>query len=385
MLNRCLDALSRSVLAAALAGALVATAPAAAQGFPDEWFFTDDQGERLAEHTGFEGNAAPPLTVTDWVNGEVTPEDLEGHIVVIDFWATWCQPCIAAIPHNNQLAQAYAGEGVRFIAVCASGDPGQMPGILEANEAAYPAAFTDGDQVATDWPIAFFPTYAVVDATGTVRAIGVKPDRLESVLDELLEEQSEATGRARIQRRWLEGDAASRERLAKLEANAERPPAIEADQWVNAGEAGLGPEDLEGKVVLLSFGATWAAPWLDSIETLNSLQDDYGDQGLVVVGICATLEGFALPKVAQQYEIAFPAGVDMENRTNRAFGPNGYPDYYLLDRAGHLRIADLHHDHLRDAIEALLAEQPADDGDDDPDPDDAEDDEPQGDDGEAEE
>lgn len=359
MPNSRLIALGRSVLAAALAGALLAATPALAQGFPDEWFFTDDQGERLAEHTGFEGNAAPPLTVTDWVNGEVTPENLEGHILVIDFWATWCQPCIAAIPHNNQLAQAYAGEGVRFIAVCASGDPGQMPGILEEHDAQYPAAFTDGEQVATDWPIAFFPTYAVVDATGTVRAIGLKPDSIESVLDELLEEQSQATGRARIQRRWLEGDAASRERLAKLEANADRPPAIEADQWVNAGEQGLTPEDLEGKVVLISFGATWAAPWLDAIETLNALHDDYREQGLVVVGICATLEGFALPKVAQQYEIAFPAGIDLENRTNRAFGPNGYPDYYLLDREGHLRIADLHHNHLREAIEALLAEQPA--------------------------
>lgn len=345
----------RLPLLAALVAAL-ATLPIAAGEFPDEWFFTENDGNRSAEHTGFEGSAAPALTVTDWVNGELTPEDMEGHIVVIDFWATWCGPCIASIPHNNQVMDAYAEEGVLFVAICASGDPGQMPGILEDNDARYPSAFTDGDQVNTDWPIAFFPTYAVVDATGTVRAIGLKPDAVEQVVDALLEEQADATGRARIPRRWLEGDEASRERLHKLEDNADRPPAIDADQWVNAGDEGLSPEDLEGKVVLLSFGATWAAPWLDTIETLNGLHEQYSDQGLVVIGICATLEGFALANVAEEYGIAFAACVDVENRTNRAYGPNGYPDYYLLDRQGHLRIADLGHDNVQEAIEALLAE-----------------------------
>ncbi|XAL99806.1 TlpA disulfide reductase family protein [Phycisphaeraceae bacterium D3-23] len=339
-----------------VAAALLAS-PAFAGEFPDEWFFTENNGERSNDHTNFEGSAAPELTVTDWVNGELTREDMEGHIVVIDFWATWCGPCIASIPHNNEVMHTYAEEGVRFVAICASGDPGQMPGILEQHGAEYPSAFVDGDQVNTDWPIAFFPTYAVVDATGTVRAIGLKPDAIEQVVDALLEEQADNTGRARIPRGWLEGDENSRDRLSKLEDNADTPPALEVDQWVNAGDEGLTPDDLEGKVVLLSFGATWAAPWLNTIEELNALHETYSDQGLVVIGVCATLEGFALANVAEEYDIAFPACVDVDNRTNRAYGPNGFPDYYLLDKHGHLRIADLNHDNVEEAIQALLAEE----------------------------
>lgn len=352
--------LGRTVLAATLmlTLAMAAALPAVAGEFPDEWFFTENNGERPADHTAFEGSAAPDLTVTDWVNGEVSAEDMEGKILIVDFWATWCQPCIASIPHINALATQYKNEDVLVVGICASGDPGQMPTILEDSGGEYPSAFTDGDQVGNDWPIAFFPTYAVVDATGTVRAIGLKPDAIEQVVDALLEEQAENTGRARIPRSWLEGDAASRERLGNLQDDAQSPPAIEAGSWINTEtDAGLTEADLEGKVVLLSFGATWAAPWLDSIEELNALHAEFAEQGLVVVGVCATLEGFALPNVAEQYEIAFPACVDSDNRTNRAYGPNGYPDYYLLDRAGHLRVADLGHDHLRDAVEALLAEE----------------------------
>ncbi|MEM9414273.1 MAG: TlpA disulfide reductase family protein [Planctomycetota bacterium] len=352
MLKPIFAAACRTLLAAALCAS-----PALAGEFPDEWFFTENNGERPRDHTQFEGANAPALSLTDWVNGELTPEDMEGHIVVIDFWATWCGPCIASIPHNNEIMEAYAKEGVRFVAVCASGDPGQMPGILEQNGAEYPAAFVDGDQVNTDWPIAFFPTYAVVDATGTVRAIGLKPDAVEQVVDALLDEQAENAGRVRIPRNWLEGDANSRDRLRNLEENADSPPALEVDQWVNAGDTGLAPEDLEGKVVLLSFGATWAAPWLNTIEELNTLHETYSDQGLVVIGICATLEGFALANVAEEYNLAFPACVDVDNRTNRAYGPNGFPDYYLLDKQGHLRIADLNHANLEEAIQALLAEE----------------------------
>ena len=332
--------------------------PAGAQGFPDAWFLTDDKGERFADHLALEGEAAPPLTVAGWVNGEVRPEQREGKIVVLDFWATWCQPCIAGIPHNNKLAADYAEDGVLFVAVCASGDPAQMPALLEAHGARYPSAFVEGGQVLLDWPLPRFPTYAVVDAAGTVRAVGLKRDAVEDVLDELLEEQARVTGRARIPRRWLEGDRAARERLHKLEDRAEAPPAIEAGSWVNAGEAGLTDADLEGKVVLLTFGATWAAPWLDAIDELNALHEAFADQGLVVVGVCATPEGFTLPDVAERYGLAFPAGVDIEGRTHGAFEPNGYPDYYLLDRNGHLRIADAHHDCLRAAVQALLAEQP---------------------------
>jgi thiol-disulfide isomerase/thioredoxin len=44
-------------------------------------------------------------------------EELRGQVVIADFWATWCAPCVASIPHMNELRRALAGEPVRFFAI----------------------------------------------------------------------------------------------------------------------------------------------------------------------------------------------------------------------------------------------------------------------------
>lgn len=347
----------QQVTRAAVAGAAVLAFSVSANAgeFPDDWYWTGNDGKRPAEHTGFEGQARPDLEVQPWVNGELTDDDLEGKILVIDFWATWCGPCRAAIPHNNEVYQAYKDKGVLFLGVCTDNSAENMMAIIKSDKPVYPNAFIDGDQVMTDWPVQWFPTYAVVDATGTVRAIGLRPDSVTQVLDAILTEEQPAEGKARIPGYWLEGDAESRSRLAKLEEQAATPPALEVESWINAEAKKL--DELKGKVVLLSFGATWAGPWLDSVEQLNALQETYGEQGLEVIGICATHEGYALAEVVETYGIKFPVCVDMDNRTNRAYGPNNYPDLYLLDKAGNLRIADLKNDNLESAVKALLAEE----------------------------
>ena len=53
---------------------------------------------------------APPNASTDWVK-------LKGKVVVLDFWATWCTPCVGGMPHLNQLAVEFSGQPVVFIAI----------------------------------------------------------------------------------------------------------------------------------------------------------------------------------------------------------------------------------------------------------------------------
>ena len=53
------------------------------------------------------GRPAPPFVVERWI----TPEpDARGKVAIVDFWATWCGPCIASIPHMNSLANTFRGE-----------------------------------------------------------------------------------------------------------------------------------------------------------------------------------------------------------------------------------------------------------------------------------
>jgi thiol-disulfide isomerase/thioredoxin len=56
------------------------------------------------------GKPPPPLVVGKWVKGTPLAEFEKGKVYVVDFWATWCGPCIAAIPHLTQLQQKHAGK-----------------------------------------------------------------------------------------------------------------------------------------------------------------------------------------------------------------------------------------------------------------------------------
>jgi uncharacterized protein (TIGR03435 family) len=63
----------------------------------------------------------PAISATEWVQApkgfQANSSELRGKVVVLEFWATWCSPCIEAIPHLNQLAKEFRDKGVLFLAI----------------------------------------------------------------------------------------------------------------------------------------------------------------------------------------------------------------------------------------------------------------------------
>jgi thiol-disulfide isomerase/thioredoxin len=173
-----------------LSFALLLTLPLAAAEFPDDWTWdTDSRSAYRAEHAALEGKPMPAITVTDWMNGQVTPADTKGKVVLVDFYATWCGPCMASIPHNNELLVKYKDQGLVIVGVCTS-DNGQenMEQTVKDHGITYPTAKDPALASQTAWHAHYYPTYAVVDRKGIVRVIGLQPQYVENVVKKLLAE-----------------------------------------------------------------------------------------------------------------------------------------------------------------------------------------------------
>lgn len=96
---------------------------------------------------------------------------------------------MAAIPHNNELLKKYQSQGLVIIGVCTN-KKGQETFAANAKQhnIEYPAARDASLKSQSAWAVHYYPTYAVVDRKGIVRAIGLQPDHVEAVVQKLLAE-----------------------------------------------------------------------------------------------------------------------------------------------------------------------------------------------------
>lgn len=133
-------------------------------------------------------------------------------------------------------------------------------------------------------------------------------------------------------------------------------PALHVFDWTNTDVWELNVSDLHGKVVLLYFWGVWSDESKKAIPNLMKLHDRYKKDGLVLVGIHSTRQGGKMADFAKDKAITWPLAIDKLGESAKAYHVDDFPDYYLIDRKGTLRVADLADHALEQAIEALLTE-----------------------------
>jgi len=85
------------------------------------------------------GALAPDFVSHDLAGREVRVSDHRGQVLILDFWATWCGPCVASMPHTQEIAAKYADQGVVVLAVCTGDKRKRFEDWVQLKAAAYPA------------------------------------------------------------------------------------------------------------------------------------------------------------------------------------------------------------------------------------------------------
>jgi uncharacterized protein (TIGR03435 family) len=250
---------------------------------------------------------APEGTKANW-------ETLRGKAVVLEFWATWCGPCVAAIPHLNELAEKYAGKPLQFISITNEKED-TVAKFLKRKPIKAWVGLDTKQTVSRAYGVSGIPVTVLVDAQGKLAGFTYPTQVTEKVLDDLL------AGRPLAGMETPAGGKSIRPGVEPVADEAAPPPLFQVVIRPFAGEAGGSMLSGDGRLTLNGVGIASAIPYAYGVPSYRTdiacelPEAKYDVTVLLPLGNEKQLE----PLLRQALEMTFGLKTRQETRTRDAY------------------------------------------------------------------
>jgi thiol-disulfide isomerase/thioredoxin len=288
------------------------------------------------------GRQAPAFTATRTDGKTVKfPGDYHGKVVLVDFWARWCGPCIAELPNVVKAYEKYHAQGLEVLGICLDKEPAgdALADFTSKRDMTWPQV-CDGKgwetAVSKLYGIRAIPHMLLVNgSTGVILADdGIRGEKLAPAIEKAL---------ATVAGKAIDAAPPAAPAPGQVLKVGDPAPKLCPGKWLQGEPVA---EFAPGTVYVVEFWATWCGPCKASIPHLNELHLKFKDQGLVVIGQdCwerndAAVEPFVRNMAAKMtYRVAADDKSDggkgkMANAWMSAAGRNAIPAAFIVGKQG---------------------------------------------------
>lgn len=114
------------------------------------------------------GDNAPPFELTSLTEGAQKLSDFRGKVVVLNFWATWCQPCVSELPSLQRLYTDYKSKGLEIVAIGIDDEPSNLEEFRRSYGLSFPILIDRDGSVKSKYKLTGVPETFFLDRDGKI-------------------------------------------------------------------------------------------------------------------------------------------------------------------------------------------------------------------------
>lgn len=270
------------------------------------------------------GNPAPEFSFKNLEGEVVDLKDFRGKVVLLNIWATWCDPCKDEMPSMELLYRKLKDRGFEILAVSIDKDSSIVKPFVEDLGLTFPVLLDPKGKITRLYRTIGIPENYIIDKRGIIKEkiIGARDWLSKTYVDslsQLLEEEKE-----------LE----SFFQKLKIESlKIKRAPDFTLKD-INKKEVSL--KDFRGKIVLLNFWATWCDPCKDEMPSMEGLYQRFQNKGFVVLAVNYLERREKVRKFVEKNKFTFTVLLDFYGKTLSSYGIWSIPVNFIIDKQGFL-------------------------------------------------
>ena len=315
------------------------------------------------------GKPASDFHVTD-LNGEaLSLEQYRGQVVLLDFWATWCPPCIAEMPNVKKTYEKYKDQKFQIIGISLDRSKEPLEAYIEKEGLAWLHYWDNIGKVSNLYKVQAIPSTFLIDGEGVIRKANLRGHALEHAVAELVGEnlaKSTDTSTKTPAPKSIPATKMLKQNTTPQKEELQKPHRPDPSEWISKpapdfqvtdlkGEA-LSLEKYRGQVVLLDFWATWCGPCIAEMPKVKKTYEKYKDQNFQIIGISLDQSEEPLTAYIEKEGLAWIHYWDESREIRTLYGVWGIPSAFLIDGEGIIRKASLGGFDVESAVAELVEE-----------------------------